>query len=158
MLVLSGTGSCCYGRNDDGKTAKIGGWGHILGDKGSGFEIGLRALKAVIYYFDRDGKWPKLGERLLHRLQLNEPNDLIGWVQNAPKTDVAALAVQVFDAWDAGDKIAADILKGAKESLAKDALACAEKLTSGKGGVHFILTGSVLLKQPKFARALVREG
>ncbi len=108
----------------------------------------------MVYYFDRDGKWPKLGERLVHRLQLNEPNELIGWVQSAPKADVAALAVQVFDAWHEGDKIATDILNGAKESLAKDALACAEKLTDGKGGVHFIFTGSVLLKQPKFARAL----
>ncbi|HEY0455641.1 MAG TPA: BadF/BadG/BcrA/BcrD ATPase family protein, partial [Verrucomicrobiae bacterium] len=36
VLILSGTGSCCFGRTPDGRTAKIGGWGHILGDKGSG--------------------------------------------------------------------------------------------------------------------------
>ena len=41
VLVLSGTGSCCYGRNAAGKTVKVGGWGHILGDKGSGYEIAL---------------------------------------------------------------------------------------------------------------------
>src|SRR5438105_2665552 len=57
VLVLSGTGSCCFGRTCDGQTAKVGGWGHILGDKGSGFEIGLRALKAVVYYYDCDGVW-----------------------------------------------------------------------------------------------------
>ena len=57
VLVLSGTGSCCFGKTSDGRTAKMGGWGHILGDKGSGFEIGLRALKAVVFYFDRDGTW-----------------------------------------------------------------------------------------------------
>src|SRR6266568_8847155 len=57
VLVLSGTGSCCFGKTANGRTAKVGGWGHILGDKGSGFEIGLRALKAVVYYFDRDGEW-----------------------------------------------------------------------------------------------------
>src|ERR1051325_5421056 len=51
-LVLSGTGSCCFGKRLDGATAKIGGWGHILGDKGSGYEIGLRALKAALYYYD----------------------------------------------------------------------------------------------------------
>src|SRR5204863_9973846 len=45
VLVLSGTGSCCFGRSSDGKTAKVGGWGHVLGDKGSGYEIGLRSLK-----------------------------------------------------------------------------------------------------------------
>ena len=47
VLILSGTGSCCFGRRSDGLTAKIGGWGHILGDKGSGHEIGLRALKEI---------------------------------------------------------------------------------------------------------------
>ena len=65
VLVLSGTGSCCFGKAADGRTAKMGGWGHILGDKGSGFEIGLRALKAVVFYFDRDGTWSRLGESLL---------------------------------------------------------------------------------------------
>ena len=85
VLVLSGTGSCCFGRTPAGKTAKVGGWGHILGDKGSGFEIGLRALKAVVYYYDRDGVWPRLGERILRALLLNEPDDLIAWVQSAPK-------------------------------------------------------------------------
>ena len=37
-LVLSGTGSCCYGKAIDGSTTKIGGWGHILGDKSSGYD------------------------------------------------------------------------------------------------------------------------
>src|SRR5437899_818016 len=81
VLVLSGTGSCCFGRTADGRTAKVGGWGHLLGDKGSGYEIGLRALRAVVYYFDRDGEWSGLGQRILRALQLNEPNDLIDWAQ-----------------------------------------------------------------------------
>ena len=77
VLVLSGTGSCCFGQTADGTTAKLGGWGHILGDKGSGFEIGLRALKACVFYLDRDDNWSALGQRLLRRLQLNSPDQLI---------------------------------------------------------------------------------
>ncbi len=65
ILVLSGTGSCCYGQTPRNAAAKVGGWGHILGDKGSGYEIGLRALKAVVYYLDRDGRWSDLGQRIL---------------------------------------------------------------------------------------------
>lgn len=154
VLVLSGTGSCCYGRNVKGQIAKIGGWGHILGDKGSGYEIGLRALKAVVFYFDRDGEWPRLGRHILHRLQLNEPEELIPWAQQAEKAQVAGLATEVFDSWKNGDKIAADILFGAEESLAEDALACAHKLAGPRAFVRFILTGSVLLKQPAFAKRL----
>src|SRR5439155_13133511 len=71
VLILSGTGSCCFGQNPNGRTAKVGGWGHILGDKGSGFEIGLRALKAVVYYQDTEGEWSELGRRILRKLQVN---------------------------------------------------------------------------------------
>ena len=104
VLILSGTGSCCFGRASDGRTAKVGGWGHILGDKGSGFEIGLRALKAVVYYYDRDGEWSELGRRILRTAQLNEPDDLIGWVQRAGKEDVAALKVFVASLNEAAEK------------------------------------------------------
>ncbi len=130
VLILSGTGSCCFGQTADGANAKIGGWGHILGDKGSGFEIGLRALKAVVYYHDRDGEWSDLGRRLLRKLQLNEPDDLIAWVQKAPKDDVAALAPEVFAAWSRRDRIASDILAGAADSLAGDAVDCAKRLNA----------------------------
>jgi N-acetylmuramic acid 6-phosphate etherase len=161
VLVLSGTGSCCFGKTWDGKrTAKVGGWGHILGDKGSGFEIGLRALKALVYYYDRDGEWDDLGRRILRKLELNEPDDLIGWVQKAAKDDVAALAVEVFTASSRRDKIASDILAGAAESLAADAVSCAQRLVKPGTPVQFVLAGGVLLNQPHFARrvaALLRK-
>jgi len=151
VLVLSGTGSCCFGQAPDGTTGKVGGWGHILGDKGSGYEIGLRGLKACVYYLDRDGEWSGLGQRILRALQQNEPNDLIGWVQQAPKQEIAALAIEVFAAAQEKDEIARDILEGAAHSLAKDAVACAAKLARKSAPVEFLLSGSVLLKQPKFA-------
>ena len=152
VLILSGTGSCCFGRTREGRTAKIGGWGHILGDKGSGFEIGLRALKAVVYYLDRDGEWSKLGQRILRKLVLNEPDDLIGWVQTAGKDQIASIAIEVFNAWAERDEIAADILEGAAHSLAGDAASCAGRLVKGGVPVQFVMAGGVLLKQPRFAK------
>src|SRR5439155_5900340 len=128
--------------------------GHILGDKGSGFEIGLRALKAVVYYYDCDGEWSQLGQRILRALQLNEPDDLIAWVQSASKPDIAALAMEVFEAAAKKEKIALDILAGAASSLAKDAAACAARLASSGMPVEFVFAGSVLLKQPRFAKAV----
>ena len=157
VLVLSGTGSCCFGRTTDGRTAKMGGWGHILGDKGSGFEIGLRGLKAVVFYFDRDGTWSRLGERLLSATTCNEPNDLIDWVAQADKAAIAALAVEVFAASKQRDRIARDVLKGAVSTLAKDASDCAKKLAGRDELVEFVLTGGVLRNQPAFAKAVSAE-
>ncbi len=157
VLVLSGTGSCCFGRAATGRTAKMGGWGHLLGDKASGYEIGLRALKAAVFYLDRDNEWSRLGRQLLRTLQLNEPNDLIGWAQTASKTEIAELALEVFSAATRGDDIARDILDGAASSLAKDAVSCAGKLAKAGESVQFVLAGSVLLKQVKFAQKVAKE-
>ena len=157
VLVLSGTGSCCFGKAAEGRTVKMGGWGHILGDKGSGFEIGLRALKAVVFYFDRDATWSRLGERLLTATGTNEPDDLIDWVAAADKHAVAALAPEVFAAAKKRDRIARDILEGAAGMLAKDAVNCARKLASKKTPVHFVLAGGVLRSQPAFARKVRQD-
>jgi N-acetylmuramic acid 6-phosphate etherase len=156
VLVLSGTGSCCYGRTADGRVARMGGWGHVIGDKGSGFEIGLRGVKAAVFYWDRDGLWTGLGQRLLRTLQLNEPDDFIAWAQTATKPDMAALAVEVFAAAARRDRIARDVLEGAAHSLAKDAVSCARKLVRRRSPVHFVFAGSVLLQQPAFTRKVAR--
>jgi N-acetylmuramic acid 6-phosphate etherase len=151
ILILSGTGSCCYGSAPDNQTSRFGGWGHILGDKGSGYEIGLCALKTAVYHLDREGEWSQLGRNLLQSLLLNEPEDLIDWAGAASKPDIAALAVAVFDAAAAGDKMARDILEAAAQSLADDGARCAGKLARPGAPVRFILAGSVLLRQPRFA-------
>jgi N-acetylmuramic acid 6-phosphate etherase len=157
VLVLSGTGSCCFGMAADGRTAKMGGWGHVLGDKGSGFEIGLRGLKAVVFYFDRDGTWSRLGERLLAATNCNEPDDLIDWASGADKDAMAALAPEVFAAAKARDRIARDVLAGAAGMLAKDAATCAGKLAKKNSPVDFVLSGGVLRNQPAFARKVATE-
>jgi N-acetylmuramic acid 6-phosphate etherase len=157
VLVVSGTGSCCFGKTPSGKAVQFGGWGHLLGDKGSGYEIGLRALRASVFYYDRDGEWSRLGQGVLRALQLNEPNDLIAWVKQASKDEIAALAVEVFAAAERRDPIALDILAGAAASLAKDAIACSRRLVKPGTPVQFIFSGSVLLKQSGFARKIAAK-
>ena len=157
VLILSGTGSCCFGRAADGHTVRVGGWGHILGDKASGYEIGLLGVKAVLNAYDSSGHWPELGRRILRALALNEPEDLVGWAQAAAKSEVAALAVEVFGAGAQRDKIAAAILANAAGTLARDAAACARRVARPGDRVQFVLAGSVLLKQPRFAARVGRE-
>ena len=156
VLVLSGTGSCCFGGVPGERTVRVGGWGHLLGDQGSGYEIGLEAMKTLASHSDRSGHWPVLGRRILHALQLNEPEDLIDWAQTAGKSEIAALAVQVFEAASTGDSLAAAILEQAARSLAGDAVSCAARLVKRGTTVQFVLAGSVLLKQPVFAKKVTQ--
>jgi N-acetylmuramic acid 6-phosphate etherase len=157
VLILSGTGSCCFGRRANGKSAKVGGWGHLLGDKASGYDLGLQALRAVVHHFDREGALPPLGRRLLRALQLNEPEELVAWTLQAAKPDVAALAVPVFAAWRQRDKMARDLVAEAASRLAADAAACARRLVKPGTPVQFVLAGGVLLNQPRFARAVAGQ-
>ncbi len=156
VLVLSGTGSCCYGRTPLGRVAKTGGWGQHLGDRGSGYEIGVHALREVLRVFDHSGEWPLLGQRLLRRLLLNTPEDLPAWVQRARKEEIAGLAMEVFAAASKRDRLALGLLATAAENLAGDALACARLLAPSGTPVTFVFAGGALLQQPAFARRVAR--
>jgi len=152
VIVLSGTGSCCYGRNAAGQVAKVGGWGHHLGDRGSAYDLAHTTLRLMARHLDHTGKLGDFGRRVLRVLLLNEPNDLIAWFQHATKGQVAALAPEVFAAATAGDAIARQALAQTQAELVADATQCAHRLAGKTAAVHFAFAGSVLLKQPAFAR------
>jgi N-acetylmuramic acid 6-phosphate etherase len=154
VIILSGTGSCCYGRDRQGRTAKVGGWGHHLGDRGSAYDIAFRALREAAHELDHAGTWSRFGGRALRSLVLNEPNDLIAWLQGAGKTEVAALAPEVFAAAAEGDRGARRVVADTASILASDALACARRLVPGRVQVQFVLAGSVVLKQSGLVRQL----
>jgi glucosamine kinase len=52
IIVISGTGSVGFGRTPEGKMERVGGWGYLLGDEGSGNAIGVRGLRAVCTALD----------------------------------------------------------------------------------------------------------
>lgn len=157
VLLLSGTGSCAYGRNCEGGTVKFGGRGHILGDQGSACDIALRALRSIVYQHDLKAKFPALGEAILRALQLNDPDDLIPWTQEAPKSEIAALAVTIFEEAGKGDPVAREVLREAAEKLADMAVRCAGHLVAAGAGLQVVLNGSTLLKQPAFAAAVSKR-
>lgn len=156
VLVLSGTGSCCFGRAADGRTAKSGGRGHILGDRGSAVDIGQRGLRELMADYDHTGRWPRLGAAVLDTLALNEPEDLDGWALEAGKREIASVAVAVFHAAGQGDRLAQRILREAAAALVEDGLTCARRLARRGERVQFIFNGSTLLKNAEFAAMVAR--
>jgi N-acetylmuramic acid 6-phosphate etherase len=157
VLILSGTGSCCFGRDQKGNQVKVGGRGHVVGDRGSACDIGQQALKELMAHYDHTGLWPLMGSSILASLQFTDKDDLIAWSMQATKTDIAALAVCVFSAAERGDEVARDLLIVAAQALADDGLACAGKLLPPGQRVQFIFNGGVLLKNPTFATDVGRR-
>lgn len=151
VVILSGTGSCCFGRNGRGTTAKAGGWGHQLGDQGSGYAIAYAGLRESIGQLERTGRLGPLGRRLLKASGLADPEAWVGWMQSVSKREIAALAPEVFSAAARGDASAHRVIERCLGELLELALVCAARLDrSGRGRVEFVLAGSVFLKQPRW--------
>ncbi len=158
VLVLSGTGSCVAGRRRDGETAKLGGRGHILGDRASACDIAQDALRTLMATYDLENAWPLLGSDILTYLQMNEPEDLIDWSLVAPKNELASVAVPVFHAATfRSDPIASEVLSRAAANLCEDAKAGAKRLLKDGESVQFIFNGAVLLKNPDFQNQVAEQ-
>lgn len=157
VLVLSGTGSCCFGRASDARTAKVGGRGHVIGDRASACDIGLRALRAVIADLDHHGQMGPLGASMLNALMFNEPEQLIPWSVQAGKTEIGNLSVTVFAEAAKGDALAKKLLTDSAVMLADDASACALQLKRDGEPIEFLFNGGVLLKNPTFLKAVCRR-
>lgn len=149
IIVVAGTGSIAYGINKQGNDARAGGWGHILGDEGSGYAIGLKALRAVCRAHDGRGTETILMELVLKTLALNTPEDLIGWVKeiDGDKATIGEVAPLVFQAFERGDQVAKEILEAESYELALTADAVRRKLFSPDDRSFDIVVGGSSLRK-----------
>ncbi|HVO44231.1 MAG TPA: N-acetylmuramic acid 6-phosphate etherase [Aggregatilineales bacterium] len=129
VVVISGTGRISVGFDEIGNRARAGGWGYLIGPAGGGYAIGLEIVAAIASATDRTGPETALSGRVLRRLGLNAPTDLISWMY-APERKVehiAALAAEAISL--AGeDPVAGAILSQAADELASDAISVAQRL------------------------------
>ncbi len=129
ILILAGTGSVAYGVNPAGQAAVVGGWGYLLGDEGSGYWLGLSALKAVAQAIERRAAETSLTKIVLHELNLEKPRDLIRWLYMEPRNvEIAQLAPLVIEQADAGDAVASGLVADAVQHLAGHVTALREIL------------------------------
>ncbi len=104
ITLIAGTGSIARWEKDDenGKqpVLRAGGWGYLLGDEGSGYAIGLDALKQACKEFDLGHLTSPLTDAMLTRLGLDSPQNLIGWIYQTPipRKQIADLAPLVIEA------------------------------------------------------------
>jgi N-acetylglucosamine kinase-like BadF-type ATPase len=158
VVIIAGTGSIAYGRDGSGRAARAGGWGYLLGDEGSGFWVGRRALSAIVRAADGRGASTQLSELVMTRLQLVRPSDLIRetYYRDLRRTAIAGLAPLVQQARDAGDAVAAEILNQAANELTAAAASVVSRL--GMRGEVFptILAGGIFKAVPWLADEVMR--
>lgn len=144
VAVISGTGSLAYGRRASGLMARAGGWGHLIGDEGSGYAIGAKGIAAAVRAYDGREAPTLLMPRLMEHLGLSRMERIVPYVyQSAGKKEIAALAAVVHQAYLEGDEASARILKEAAEELALMAGAVIEALSFGEEPLTVVCSGSV---------------
>ncbi|HET6871837.1 MAG TPA: BadF/BadG/BcrA/BcrD ATPase family protein [Sporolactobacillaceae bacterium] len=117
LVLIAGTGSVVFGMTDSGEELRVGGWGHLIGDEGSGYDLGRMAAVAVMKAFDGRGPETFLTPLLLTHFNVEKEADLIPAIYKNPKGNLSAVAPLVADAANQGDAVATEILEQAAEQL-----------------------------------------
>lgn len=158
VALIAGTGSIALGRDSHGTTARVGGWGHIIGDEGSGYEIGRLGLQAAVRAADGRGLATTLLELILQQWRLEKPSDIIGQIYPAgDKAVIARLSSLVLMAARAGDKVARKIVQQAVGELALAVLAVSDNLDFPSMQIPLALGGGLLVHETDFRSKVLRR-
>jgi N-acetylglucosamine kinase-like BadF-type ATPase len=123
--AISGTGSNVFGVGPQGRAWRTGGWGHLLGDEGSGYWLGVQSIRAALR--DRDGSGPPtaLSEAVTEFFRTQSVEALAALVYSKPlaKGEIAAFAIETARLAERGDEVARELYeRGARELAAQIAV------------------------------------
>jgi N-acetylglucosamine kinase-like BadF-type ATPase len=157
--VIAGTGSIAVGRTKDGRTARAGGWGHLIGDEGSAYGIVLDAMRLVAR--QADGRAPRplsrdpLTKRICAALGVAEASQIVTAIYSPEFTRarIASLAPEVLAACAEAPETGEQLLIPAGAALAETVAAVARSLGWASGALPLAVAGGFLL-----SAAIVRQG
>lgn len=158
VTLIAGTGSIArwetVGSAGNQPILRAGGWGYLLGDEGSGYAIGLEALKQACKDFDSGRDSSSLTAAILTRLGLESPQNLIGWVYQSPipRKQIADLAPLVIEA-RSNNSTADSIVQSAVRSWCE--LVNSVVLRAGGGQAYSLaIAGGIPLHYPELVDEL----
>jgi glucosamine kinase len=137
--AISGTGSNVFGVGPQGRPWRVGGWGHLLGDEGSGYWLGAESIRAALR--DRDGSGPQtaLSAAAVRFFGVSSVEALAPLVYSKPlsKGEIAAFAIETGKLAERGDAVACDLYRRGARELAAQILAVVRRTGLGEGASAF---------------------
>ena len=153
IIILAGTGSVAWARFPDGTSARAGGLGPVLGDRGSGHDLGREALRAAGVDLEMELHLD-ITQRLAKHLAI-PAGDLPRWSVAASVADIAALAPVVLDTANTGDGVARSLAQAAARHLGTLVASLARRFPAG-GDIRVAIGGGLLTARVDY-RELVLE-
>lgn len=157
MVLISGTGSICCGKNIEGAKYRCGGYGHIIDDEGSGYAIGRDILSAAVQSYDRRIPTTILYDMVLEKIGGKGVEDIINYTYKKAtgKKDIASFAPLLMEAIKEDDKQAVSICNKAAIELVKLVIPVANELKLEQSEI--VLMGGIL-SHYKIIRENVENG
>lgn len=156
VALVAGTGSIALGRTREGRLIQVGGWGHLLGDEGSGYDIGRQGLQAAVRAADGRDEPTLLVDLVLQHFALASPRDLVGRIYQAQeKATIAALAPLVLRAAREGNTAAQRIVSRAEAELCRLAVTAIDALGPEMPPVSLALGGGLLTNDAELRTSVV---
>lgn len=131
VVLIAGTGCVAAAQGPRGeKVVRVGGWGPVVDDRGSAYDIGREALYWAMRDFDGRGPKTALLPMLIRRLKAKEPQGIIARVYAGGMSipEVASLSSLVSQAAHGGDRVALRILEEKGTVLAELVVSAASQL------------------------------
>lgn len=153
-IIIAGTGSILFGKDYSGKFFKIGGYGKLIGDEGSGYSIGTKGLNAVSKYFDGRGSKSKIADYFSNELGINNREEMIAKVYSG-KFDIANVSQLVLKAADNGDETCRQIIDNEIKELLLHIKAFKKNVNGKKLTLSF--AGSLLTNNNYYSQGLKRK-
>lgn len=158
VALIAGTGSIALGCDATGHIARASGWGHVLGDEGSGYDLGRQALQAAVRAADGRGRPTRLLGAILDAWALGEPESLLRRVYpDTDKAAIARLAPLVLHCAAEGDPAARAITARAALELAVAAQTVSRALGFAGTPLPLALGGGLLVHDQLYRRAVLRR-
>lgn len=144
ITLVSGTGSFGFARDRFGNRARTGGWGHLIGDEGGGYYIGIHGIRAAVRSEDGREAPTLLLPMMMKEIGIDRPEQFLQYVyKTADKSQIAALAKVVYEACLAGDLKAKEILNSAVSELYLKTTTLVRALQFQDRDVILVANGSV---------------
>lgn len=156
VLVLSGTGSFVHALTADGRRLHEGGQGPVIADEGSAYHIGILGCRAAFRSHYSEARRTSLVEaipRAMGARNMHEVFHLL-YVERIGRSQIASIAKTVDEEAEAGDGVAADVLRRAAGELAELVVEVIRELHLEDSHETLVATGSVAQGSRIFWRAL----